>query len=63
MQFTKIAVAAALTFALGATTAIAETRVTYKSAKAETSYYQMGVQIAEAMASRGLVKAAPRVAA
>ncbi|MDA0962010.1 MAG: TAXI family TRAP transporter solute-binding subunit [Proteobacteria bacterium] len=49
MQFTKIAVAAALTFALGATTAIAETRVTYKSAKAETSYYQMGVQIAEAM--------------
>ncbi|WP_217355708.1 TAXI family TRAP transporter solute-binding subunit [Ruegeria arenilitoris] len=27
----------------------AETRVTYKSAKAGTSYYQMGVQIAEAM--------------
>ncbi|MCU9837911.1 TAXI family TRAP transporter solute-binding subunit [Ruegeria sp. WL0004] len=29
--------------------AAAETRVTYKSAKAGTSYYQMGVQIAEAM--------------
>lgn len=49
MQFTKIAVAAALTLALGATAAIAETRITYKSAKVETSYYQMGVQIAEAM--------------
>lgn len=29
--------------------AMAETRVTYKSAKAGTSYYQMGVQISEAM--------------
>ncbi|WP_299638006.1 TAXI family TRAP transporter solute-binding subunit [uncultured Ruegeria sp.] len=29
----------------------AETRITYKSAKAGTSYYQMGVQIAEAMKS------------
>src|SRR5210317_2457882 len=27
----------------------AETRITYKSAKAGTSYYQMGVQISEAM--------------
>ncbi len=27
----------------------AETRITYKSAKAGTSYYQMGVQVAEAM--------------
>ena len=27
----------------------AETRVTYKSAKSTSSYYQMGVQIAEAM--------------
>lgn len=32
-----------------ATPAFAETRVTYKSAKAGTSYYQMGVQISEAM--------------
>ncbi len=31
--------------------ALAETRITYKSAKAGTSYYQMGVQIAEAMKS------------
>ena len=30
-------------------TAFAETRVTYKSAKSTSSYYQMGVQIAEAM--------------
>ncbi len=29
--------------------ACAETRITYKSAKAGTSYYQMGVQVAEAM--------------
>ncbi len=35
--------------AVAATAAAAETRVTYKSAKAGTSYYQMGVQIAEAM--------------
>src|SRR5690606_8073459 len=42
--------------ALGATavgglagSAQAETRVTYKSAKAASSYYQMGVQIAEAV--------------
>ncbi|NIZ12306.1 TAXI family TRAP transporter solute-binding subunit [Phaeobacter sp. HF9A] len=35
--------------ALLAAPAQAETRVTYKSAKAGTSYYQMGVQIAEAM--------------
>jgi TRAP transporter TAXI family solute receptor len=32
-----------------ATPAFAETRVTYKSAKTASSYYQMGVQIAEAM--------------
>ena len=37
--------------ALIAAPASAETRVTYKSAKAGTSYYQMGVQIAEAMKS------------
>ena len=42
------AVAASVTMAAPAS---AETRVTYKSAKAGTSYYQMGVQIAEAMKS------------
>jgi len=35
--------------AMLAAPAWAETRVTYKSAKAGTSYYQMGVQISEAM--------------
>ncbi|MFK7944099.1 MAG: TAXI family TRAP transporter solute-binding subunit [Paracoccaceae bacterium] len=39
------ALAAAMTF----TSALAETRVTYKSAKSTSSYYQMAVQIAEAM--------------
>ena len=34
---------------LGMTTVQAETRVTYKSAKSTSSYYQMAVQIAEAM--------------
>ncbi len=38
----------AVTLALGAS-AQAETRVTYKSAKTTSSYYQMAVQIAEAM--------------
>lgn len=32
-----------------ATPALAETRITYKSAKVGSSYYQMGVEIAEAM--------------
>lgn len=36
-------------FGLGATSALAETRVTYKSAKSTSSYYQMAVQISEAM--------------
>jgi TRAP transporter TAXI family solute receptor len=40
--------AAAALLALGGA-AGAETRVTYKSAKSASSYYQMGVQIAEAM--------------
>lgn len=40
---------AAAAGAMLATPAWAETRVTYKSAKAGTSYYQMGVQISEAM--------------
>jgi TRAP transporter TAXI family solute receptor len=48
----KIGVAAlfssALAFALPAS---AETRITYKSAKSTSSYYQMGVQISEAMKS------------
>jgi len=34
---------------MGATSVFAETRVTYKSAKSTSSYFQMGVQIAEAM--------------
>ena len=41
--------AAGAALLVSATAATAETRVTYKSAKAGTSYYQMGVQIAEAM--------------
>jgi TRAP transporter TAXI family solute receptor len=46
--FKTAALAAAATFALSVA-AQAETRVTYKSAKTASSYYQMGVQIAEAM--------------
>ncbi len=38
-----------LTLAFGVTQAKAETRITYKSAKSSSSYYQMGVQIAEAL--------------
>ncbi|KIN63464.1 TRAP transporter solute receptor [Sulfitobacter noctilucicola] len=49
MKFTKIFAAAALTAGLLAPAAWAETRITYKSAKTASSYYQMGVQIAEAM--------------
>lgn len=45
---TAIALAAAVGFT-AATPASAETRVTYKSAKSTSSYYQMAVQIAEAM--------------
>ena len=41
--------ASALGAALTAGAAMAETRVTYKSAKTTSSYYQMAVQIAEAM--------------
>ncbi|MEL6220296.1 MAG: TAXI family TRAP transporter solute-binding subunit [Pseudomonadota bacterium] len=47
--FVRACFAAAI--ALGATSAGAETRVTYKSAKTTSSYYQMAVQIAEAMKS------------
>ena len=49
MHMTRIAAIAALGLTFAAGVAQAETRITYKSAKAETSYYQMGVQIAEAM--------------
>ncbi|POF31098.1 TAXI family TRAP transporter solute-binding subunit [Roseibium marinum] len=38
-----------LALAFGVTQAQAETRITYKSAKSASSYYQMGVQIAEAI--------------
>lgn len=49
MTFIK-SIGAAAAFALMMTTsASAETRVTYKSAKAGSSYFQMAVQIAEAM--------------
>lgn len=41
--------AAVLAGTMLALPAAAETRVTYKSAKTASSYYQMGVQIAEAM--------------
>jgi TRAP transporter TAXI family solute receptor len=50
MFITKQFVAAtAIVTAMLTGAAQAETRITYKSAKAGTSYYQMGVQIAEAM--------------
>ncbi len=48
----KILKAAVVAFAIGTTAitaASAETRVTYKSAKTGSSYYQMGVELAEAM--------------
>jgi len=38
---------AAAAIAIGAAPALAEIRVTYKSAKTASSYYQMGVQVAE----------------
>ncbi len=44
-----LSLTAITTFA--ATAVQAETRVAYKSAKTTSSYYQMGVQIAEAMKS------------
>ena len=44
-----LAVASAAVLALASASAEAETRVTFKSAKTSSSYYQMGVQIAEAM--------------
>jgi uncharacterized protein len=51
-QLTKKLVLSAFVGALMiGTTAQAETRITYKSAKSTSSYYQMAVQIAEAMKS------------
>ena len=47
MTFFKMITAGAL--ALVAASASAETRVTYKSAKSGSSYYQMGVELAEAL--------------
>lgn len=50
MKFTTILAATSIAItSLGATMAAAETRITYKSAKSTSSYYQMAVQIAEAM--------------
>ncbi|MFV0474613.1 MAG: TAXI family TRAP transporter solute-binding subunit [Pikeienuella sp.] len=48
-KFTALIAAAAAALAAVAVPAGAETRVTYKSAKTGTSYYQMGVEIAEAV--------------
>ncbi|GMG83099.1 TAXI family TRAP transporter solute-binding subunit [Paralimibaculum aggregatum] len=48
-QFFRALVAGAMVAAIGAGSAMAETRITYKSAKTASSYYQMAVQIAEAM--------------
>lgn len=46
----KLVPAVLAAVALGAgSTALADTRVTYKSAKAGTSYYQMGVELAQAV--------------
>ena len=52
MFLSKKSIAIALSTAvlgLSAVSANAETRITYKSAKSTSSYYQMAVQIAEAM--------------
>ncbi len=50
MKFNFIAKLAVAAMALlPATQALAETRITYKSAKSTSSYYQMAVQIAEGM--------------
>ncbi|MCF3933647.1 TAXI family TRAP transporter solute-binding subunit [Acuticoccus sp. M5D2P5] len=49
----SIIAAAVAALALSAHGADAQTRVTYKSAKSGSSYYQMGVQLAEAMKAAG----------
>ena len=38
-----------LCYLLSSSLTFADTKITYKSAKSTSSYYQMGVQIAEAM--------------
>ncbi|MEO1143455.1 MAG: TAXI family TRAP transporter solute-binding subunit, partial [Pseudomonadota bacterium] len=48
-SFSRTTLSLALGAFLLAGNAYAETRITYKSAKSTSSYYQMGVQIAEAM--------------
>lgn len=45
----KAALTAVAMTTIAVTTASAETRITYKSAKTGSSYYQMGVELAEAM--------------
>lgn len=49
VKLATVAIALAAMAAMVAGAVLAETRVTYKSAKSTSSYYQMGVQIAEAM--------------
>lgn len=49
MNALRQTICAALAVGLMGTAASAETRVTYKSAKSGSSYYQMGVELAEAM--------------
>jgi uncharacterized protein len=49
MKNTFLKLALGVTMAIGAMQVQAETRITYKSAKSTSSYYQMGVQIAEAV--------------
>lgn len=53
MKFFKTMSAAVAVAAVMTSAAAAETRVTYKSAKAGSSYFQMAVQIAEAMKAGG----------
>lgn len=46
---TRVALLLSFLFLFGSLSAMAETRITYKSAKTSSSYYQMAVQIAEAI--------------
>lgn len=48
-NFVKIGLGLSMAATMLVSTAYAETRITYKSAKSTSSYYQMGVQISEAM--------------
>ena len=49
MKSFKVLAGAVVALAVAGSSAFAETRVTYKSAKSTSSYYQMAVQISEAM--------------